>query len=492
MNVQNSLEANSPILFFWEKGLSLEQHAAKNILSKEQWSLVEAAVRFEKFEAKAGKTLVVHSQSGPIIFIGINADAKSVQWAEWGASAYKALKCSRVESASIWLGDINVRYAKNAIEGAGLRAYSFDKYKTKNKEKQACCLTTITWGHEKADELKEHEPLWNARTMGVHLTRDVVSEPPNVIYPESMASKAVEELEKLGVEVTVIKPDEMKKLGMGALLGVAQGSLFEPRLIILRWNKAPQKEVKAFVGKGVTFDSGGISIKPSNNMEDMKYDMAGSGVVLGLFKTLALRNAEVNAVGVMVMAENMPSGTAQRPADVVTSMSGQTIEVVNTDAEGRLILADALWYVQEKYQPKTIVDLATLTGAITVALGLEYAGLFSNSDCLSKELLCASECTGEPIWRMPLNEAYDRDIDSDIADMKNVGSGRGAGGSTAAHFLKRFIKEGVNWAHLDIAGMAWDKKNKPLSGKGATGFGVRLLDTWLMNCDKEATCTTKN
>jgi leucyl aminopeptidase len=234
----------------------------------------------------------------------------------------------------------------------------------------------------------------------------------------------------------------------------------------------------AIVGKGVTFDTGGISIKPSNNMEDMKYDMAGSGVVLGLMKALAARKAKVNVVGVMGMVENMPSGSAQRPADVVKSMSGQTIEVINTDAEGRLVLADALWYTQDRFKPQAMVDLATLTGAITVALGQEYAGLFSNNDELSAALLNAADATGEDTWRMPLCKAYDKDIDSDIADMKNVGSGRGAGSATAAHFLQRFVND-VPWAHLDIAGMAWDKKGRSLSHKGATGYGVRLLDAYI-------------
>ena len=301
---------------------------------------------------------------------------------------------------------------------------------------------------------------------------------PNVLYPETMALKALD-LKNLGLTVEVLGEKDMEKLGMGALLGVGQGSIRESKLIILQWSNGPKDQAPiAVVGKGVTFDTGGISIKPSNGMEDMKYDMAGSGVVLGLMKALAMRQAKVNIVGVMGMVENMPSGSAQRPADVVTSMSGQTIEVLNTDAEGRLVLADALWYTQDRFKPQTMINLATLTGAIKVALGEEYAGLFSNNDELSEKLTEAGKIVQEPLWRLPMGEAYDRDIDSDIADMKNVGSGRGAGSITAAQFLQRFVNN-VPWAHLDIASVAWQKKTHPLTGKGATAFGVRLLNEFI-------------
>jgi leucyl aminopeptidase len=271
----------------------------------------------------------------------------------------------------------------------------------------------------------------------------------------------------------------MEKLGFGALLGVGQGSIRESQLVVMQWNGGPENQKPiAVVGKGVTFDTGGISIKPSNGMEDMKYDMAGSGVVLGLLKSLALRKAKVNVVGVMGLAENMPSGSAQRPSDIVTSLSGQTIEVLNTDAEGRLVLADALWYTQDKFKPQYMINLATLTGAITVALGYEYAGLFSNNDKLSEMLTKAGEQVGELLWSMPMSKVYDKDINSDAADVKNIGSGRGAGSITAAKFLERFVNK-TPWAHLDIAGMAWDKAERPLSGKGATGYGVRLLNAFL-------------
>jgi leucyl aminopeptidase len=265
---------------------------------------------------------------------------------------------------------------------------------------------------------------------------------------------------------------------MGALLGVAQGSANEPRLVVMQWNGAAKSaKPVAFIGKGVTFDTGGISIKPAQGMEDMKWDMGGAGVVLGLMKALAKRKAKVNAVGVCGMVENMPSATAQRPGDIVTSMSGQTIEVLNTDAEGRLVLADALWYTQDRFKPQIMVDLATLTGAIIISLGAEHAGLFSNNDTLAERLMKSGTAVGESLWRMPLGEAYDKQLDTDAADMKNIG-GREGGSITAAQFLQRFVNK-VPWAHLDIAGVTWSKKDMPTVPKGGTAFGVRLLDDFV-------------
>jgi len=306
-----------------------------------------------------------------------------------------------------------------------------------------------------------------------------VTEPPNVIYPDSLA-KRCKELTKLGVKVEVLGEPQMRRLGMWALLGVGQGSIRESRLVVMRWNgkrgaKAKKDKPVCFVGKGITFDTGGISLKPAGGMEEMKYDMGGSGVVIGLMKALAGRKAKVNAVGVIALAENMPGSNAQRPSDVVTSMSGQTIEVLNTDAEGRLVLADALHYANTRFKPQFIVDLATLTGAIIVALGSEYAGLFSNNDKLSERLSDAGEEVGELVWRLPQGEVFDKMLKSDIADMKNISGGRGAGSITAAQFLGRFVGK-TPWAHLDIAGVTWTKSDKPLSPKGATAFGVRLLN----------------
>jgi leucyl aminopeptidase len=311
---------------------------------------------------------------------------------------------------------------------------------------------------------------------GVTFARDLVSEPANVLYPAEFAAR-VQALESLGLEIEVLGEAEMEKLGMGSLLGVGQGSRRESQLVVMQWKGAgdPAAQPVAFVGKGVCFDTGGISIKPAAGMEDMKWDMGGAAAVAGTMIALASRKARVNAVGILGLVENMPDGNAQRPGDVVTSMSGQTIEVINTDAEGRLVLADALWYCQDRFKPKFMIDLATLTGAIIIALGHDYAGLFSNNDDLSDKLLGASKASGDLLWRMPLPAAYDKNIESMIADVKNVGD-RGGGSITAALFLKRFVND-LPWAHLDIASTAWKKPSSiPTIPDGATGFGVRLLD----------------
>ncbi len=317
---------------------------------------------------------------------------------------------------------------------------------------------------------------------GVFLARELSTEPPNVLTPAELAERC-RPLEKLGVEVEILGPKEMRKLNFGALLGVAQGSTNEARMVVMRWNglaaapgkrKAGGERPLCFVGKGVTFDTGGISIKAAAGMEDMKWDMAGAGSVIGLMAALAGRKARADVVGLVGLVENMPSGTAQRPGDVVRTASGQTVEVINTDAEGRLVLADVFHYAIQRFDPACLVDLATLTGAIIVALGHEHAGLFSNDDALAARLLAAGEAVGEACWRMPLGEAYDRALKSDIADMKNVG-GRPGGAITAAQFLQRFA-QGKPWAHLDIAGTAWSSKESATAPKGATAFGVRLLD----------------
>jgi leucyl aminopeptidase len=299
-----------------------------------------------------------------------------------------------------------------------------------------------------------------------------------VIYPESLADRC-KRLSAFGVKVEVLDEKQMAKLGMGALLGVAQGSIRPPRLLVMRWNggKAGAKPV-ALVGKGITFDTGGISIKPALGMESMKWDMGGAGAVAGTMKALAARKAKVNVIGVCALAENMPDGNAQRPGDVVTSMSGQTIEVINTDAEGRLVLADAMTWVQREAKPEVMVDLATLTGAMIISLGHEYGGMFSNDDGLAGQLSAASLATGDKLWRFPMGEAYNKIMDSQIADMKNSASREG-GSITAACFLERFVEEGVKWAHLDIAGMVWSDKANHLYDKGATGYGVALLERWI-------------
>jgi leucyl aminopeptidase len=308
-----------------------------------------------------------------------------------------------------------------------------------------------------------------------------VSEPSNVIYPESLAKIAKDELSPLGVEVEILEVAEMEKLEMRALLAVGQGSENKPRLAILHWNGGKKSDAPiAFVGKGVTFDSGGISLKPESGMHEMRYDMAGSGTVLGLLKAVALNKLPVNVVGVMALVENMPSGSAQRPGDIVRSMSGQTIEVLSTDAEGRMVLADAIWYTQDRFNPKIIIDLATLTGAVVVALGHEYAGLFSNCDELAGQIVNSSIRTGEKVWRMPMSEHFDEGINSEIADMQNIGKPNVRGGSiTAAQFLKRFVN-GRKWAHIDVAGVeTTSDDNLFICSKGATGYGVHLLYDFL-------------
>lgn len=356
--------------------------------------------------------------------------------------------------------------------GVQLRCWKFDKYKT---TKDALQVQEISFVCENPDAVASLYVELEHVVAGAHLARELVTEPANVVTPEVLAQYS-QELEQIGVEVSIFDEKQLEDLGMHALLGVGAGSAQPSKMVILRWSglKDASQAPIAFVGKGITFDSGGISIKPAKNMDAMKGDMAGAAVVVGLMKTLALRKAKVNVVGALALAENMPSGTAQRPGDVVTSCSGQTIEVLNTDAEGRLVLADVLWHVQHNLKPKFIVDLATLTGAIVVALGNEYAGLFANDQTLLTQLQAVSAKTGEKLWHMPLDEVFDRDIDSTIADMRNIGS-YGAGSSTAAQFLQRFVNK-TPWAHLDIAGVAWSEKDKPLSFKGATAFGVRLLN----------------
>jgi len=331
---------------------------------------------------------------------------------------------------------------------------------------------------EVPDAAQDAHRALGAAAEAIAFTRDLVSEPANILYPETLAERAAS-LTKFGLSVEILDENSMRDLGMGALLGVAQGSVRPPRLVVMEHRGGPTGIAPvAFVGKGVTFDTGGISIKPAAGMGDMKWDMAGAGAVIGLMRLLDARKARVNAVGIVGLVENMPSGSAQRPGDIVRSMSGQTIEVLNTDAEGRLVLADALWYCQDRFKPQLMVDLATLTGAIIVALGNEYAGLFANNDELAERLIASGEAVGEKLWRMPLGEAYDRAIDSDAADVKNIGGDRGAGSTIGAQFIKRFVND-VPWAHLDIASVAWSKKDSSTVPKGATAFGVRLLDRFV-------------
>lgn len=465
------------------------QGIAADVDKKTDGSLTRA-IAAKDFKGKKDEAIRLIAPNGlkisEIILFGLGkeSDITPLSLEELGAKVTAALERCKDKSAFIHFPALSTKTldentaTAHVAYGALLRTWKFDKYQTKKKDQPACALKTLGFMTDSPKAAKKaFEPL-NHIAEGVFLTRHVVSEPPNVIYPESLA-KIAKDLKKLGVGVEVLNESQMKKLGMNALLGVGQGSIRDSQLVVLTWKGGPKNQAPlAVVGKGVTFDTGGISLKPAQDMDDMKYDMAGSGVVLGLIRALAGRKAKVNVVGVMGLTENMPSGSAQRPGDIVTSMSGQTIEILNTDAEGRLVLADALWYTQSRFKPQAMIDLATLTGAIVVSLGSEYAGLFSNNDTLAERLKGAGDITGEKLWRLPLGDAYDKDIDSVVADVKNIGSGRGAGSITAAQFLQRFVND-VPWAHLDIAGTAWDKKGRPLSVKGATAFGVRLLNQWI-------------
>ena len=372
-------------------------------------------------------------------------------------------------------------YYFNFFLGCFLKKYSFTKYKTifKKNENAKEIINLLITSSNKNFFIKIKNNIENI-VNGVFLTRDLVSEPPNYLNPEKFVSE-IKKLSKLGLKVDVFDYSKMKKIGMNALLGVAQGSKNLPYFVTITWkpNNSKNKKPLSFIGKGVCFDTGGISLKPAKFMEDMKYDMAGAGAVVGLMKTLALRKSKSYVVGAVALVENMPGGAAQRPGDIVKSYSGKTIEILNTDAEGRLILADAIYYIDEQYKPELIVDLATLTGAIVVSLGSEYAGLFSNNDKLSEKLIKAGEIENEKLWRFPLHKNYDKLMDSKIADMQNINYSGGAGSITAAQFLQRFLKNNTPWAHLDIAGMAWTKKDLETIPTGATGYGVKLLNKFV-------------
>ncbi|CAN1597692.1 PepB Leucyl aminopeptidase [Candidatus Pelagibacterales bacterium] len=372
-------------------------------------------------------------------------------------------------------------YYFNFFLGCFLKKYSFTKYKTifKKNENAKEIINLLITSSNKSFFIKIKNNIENIIN-GVFLTRDLVSEPPNYLNPERFVSE-IKKLSKLGLKVDVFDYSKMKKIGMNALLGVSQGSKNLPYFVTITWKPSNSKNKKplSFIGKGVCFDTGGISLKPAKFMEDMKYDMAGAGAVVGLMKTLALRKSKSYVVGAVALVENMPGGSAQRPGDIVKSYSGKTIEVLNTDAEGRLILADAIYYIDEQYKPELIVDLATLTGAIVVSLGSEYAGLFSNNDKLSEKLIKAGEIENEKLWRFPLHKNYDKLMDSKIADIQNINYSGGAGSITAAQFLQRFLKNSTPWAHLDIAGMAWTKKDLETVPTGATGYGVKLLNKFV-------------
>ncbi len=448
-------------------------------------TLAGAAATAARFAGEAGSVVelfVAHGDSvRQILLVGVGAGSEA-EWEKAGGALVAKLLTSGATAVTLDLGTIPGQPTAKAIArfagAAAQRAWRYDTYRTKLAETAKPTLATVTI----AGAPEGTDAAWatqDAVTRGMDLTRWLVATPPNILYPESFVEKVATEVEGLGLEIVVVDEAQMAEHGMGALLGVSQGSRREARILALKWNGAGEDApLLALVGKGVTFDTGGISIKPAAGMEDMKWDMGGAGAVAGTMKALAARKAKVNVIGVMGLVENMPDGNAQRPGDVVTSMSGQTIEVINTDAEGRLVLCDCVTWVQKTYKPATIVDLATLTGAMIVALGHEHGGIFANDDSLADQLLAAGRATGDLLWRFPLSPAYDKIIDSPIADVKNVGP-RGAGSITAAQFIQRFVDAGVKWAHLDIAGMVWADKAGPNYDKGATGYGVRLLDRFV-------------
>ena len=410
-----------------------------------------------------------------IVLVSVKKGLKNFDIENLGAEFYRRINHGKNSEYVMNTESITGNYSDFIgyfLHGIKLKSYQFNKYKTK-KETRLISINVI--GNKNKSSV-QNQLKFKALEEGTFYTRDLVSEPGNVLHPDEYV-KRITSLKKYGLKINIFDNKKLKKLGMNALLGVGQGSVKGSYLVTIEWNGAKNNSKPlAFVGKGVCFDTGGYSLKPAKFMEDMTYDMAGSATVVGLMKNLALRKAKINVVGVVGLVENMVSGNAQRPGDIVKSYSGKTIEILNTDAEGRLVLADALTYTEKKFKPKFMIDLATLTGAIIVSLGSEYAGLFSNDEKLSKQLLEAGEKVEEKLWRMPLHKNYDKLINSKNADMQNINYVGGAGSTTAAQFLQRFILNKTPWAHLDIAGMAFSKYGGALNSGGATGFGVRLLN----------------
>jgi leucyl aminopeptidase len=448
--------------------------------------LVVRAAKTERFTGKSGSALELILPEGlkaarlVVIGTGKTAELQPKDILKLGGAAMGKLPTSASDGsvfAEFASGALNAEQAADLAQGVKLRAYAFDRYKTKKKDderRSGPASMTVAVGDVAA--VRKAYQTRAAVCDGVLMARDLVNEPANVLHPEEFARRTLA-LKKAGVAVEVLDLKALKKLGMNALIGVGLGSRRESRVVVMRWNGGRKNDAPvAFIGKGVCFDTGGISIKGAANMEDMKGDMAGAACVVGLLQALAARKARVNAVGVIGLVENMPDGNAQRPGDIVTSMSGQTIEIINTDAEGRLVLADVIWYAHQRFKPKFMVDLATLTGAIIVALGQEYAGMFCNDDKLSERLSKAGETTGELVWRMPLAKEYDKMIDSKFADMKNTGGSRWGGAITAAQFIQRFVDDKTPWAHLDIAGTGFDSRQTDINKSWGSGWGVRLLD----------------
>jgi leucyl aminopeptidase len=485
-----ALEKTGTLVLFVGSDLELSA-ATRKLIGTAGVGTIKRAISAEKFKGKERSTLLIPAPQGfdvdRVVVVGLGKDEEQekADYVRLGGVIASVLGSAStasilLEGPAKWRADAEA--AADIALGLRLRHYRFDKYKAKKRDagdgEKADQPISVTIHVEDPVAAKRLVRSREAVGSGVEIARDLVNEPPNVLDPIEFAKRA-KELEKLGVDITILDEKQLAHIGMRALLGVGQGSEKESRVVIMRWNGAKAKkgtkaQPVAFIGKGVVFDTGGISIKPAQGMEDMKGDMAGAACVVGLMHALAARKAKVNAIGAIGLVENMPDGNAQRPGDIVTSLSGQTIEIINTDAEGRLVLGDVLWYVKETYKPSFMIDLATLTGAIMIALGQEYAGLFSNNDTLAERLHAAGQATGEGVWRMPLGAAYDKMIDSKFADMKNTG-GRFGGSITAAQFLKRFVGD-TPWAHLDIAGTAMSSPETDINKSWASGWGVRLLD----------------
>jgi leucyl aminopeptidase len=462
--------ATNIVLFTDEK---FNINGLKKYLSNLEFSYISDLLKNSDFKKDL---LFFEINSKKIIFlVSIKKDLKTSDIESLGAKFHEYVNYDKKNDYLIYLDSIDSKienFVGYFLHGLKLKSYEFNIYKSK-KDKRNISINVV--GNKNKTSI-QNQLRFKALEEGTFFARDLVSEPGNILHPDEYA-KRLSSLKKYGLKINIYDDKKLKKLGMNALLGVGQGSIRGSYLVTMEWNGTKNNtKPLAFVGKGVCFDTGGISLKPAKFMEDMTYDMAGSATVVGLMKTLALRKAKINAVGVVGLVENMPGGNAQRPGDIVKSYSGKTIEILNTDAEGRLVLADALTFTERKFKPKFMVDLATLTGAIIVSLGSEYAGLFSNSEKLSKQLLTAGEKVNEKLWRMPLHKNFDKLIDSKNADMQNINYVGGAGSTTAAQFLQRFILNNTPWAHLDIAGMAFSKYGGALNSGGATGYGVRLLN----------------
>lgn len=460
----------------------LVQATTKGALPEGLERAMEEGAKAARFKGSAGQLfdgfVVRDGAVQRLVLVGTgaaDAEGRAANCEKAGAAISGKYQSAGEETIALDATGLAAEDLAHVLLGLRLRNWRYDIYRTKMKDEHKVTLQRVVV----LNAPEGAEDAWGEAAHladGIEFTRELVTEPANVIYPETFVERCQQRFEGSGAELIVLDEAKMEELGMGALLGVGQGSVRDSRILAIRWNGGTDGDAPiAFVGKGVTFDTGGISIKPGPGMEDMKWDMGGAGAVAGAMLALVRRKAKANVVGVVGLVENMPDGNAQRPGDVVTSMSGQTIEVLNTDAEGRLVLCDALHWTQKEFKPARIVDFATLTGAIIVSLGNEHAGLFSNDDALAKDLADAGNASGDKVWRLPIGPAYDKLIDSPIADMKNIG-GKGAGSITAAQFLHRFIEDGTPWAHCDIAGTVWSEKPGATWGKGATGFGVRLID----------------